>query len=60
MPLSMKNENESLSINTLTAMSTNIVDMAVFNEAVSTMFVDGYLFVSSAGNNCYICPMLFL
>ena len=28
--------------------------MAVFNEAVSTIFVDGYLSVSSVGNNCCI------
>ena len=46
--------DEFFSVNTLTAMSTNIVDMAVFNEAVSTIFVDGYLSVSSAGNNCCI------
>ena len=47
-------------INTLTAMSTKIVYMAVFNEALSTIFVDDYLSVSSAGNNCCIRPMLFL
>ena len=40
----------TLLFNTSTAMSTNIVDT----------FVDGYLSVSSAGNNCCIRPMLFL
>ena len=46
--------------NTLTAMSTIYVDMAVFIEAASTIFVDGYLSVFSAVNNRCIRPMLFL
>ena len=39
-------------------MSTIFVDMAVFNEALSTIFVGGYLSVSSAGNNCCITKYL--
>ena len=31
--------------------------MAVFNETVSTIFVDGYLSASSAGKKCCIGPM---
>ena len=39
-------------------MSAIYVGIAVFNVAASTIFVDGYLFVSSAVNNRCIRPML--
>ena len=59
-PLKENSQKKKICFNTLTAMSTTYVDMAVFNEAASTIFVDGYLSVSSAVNNRCIRPMLFL
>ena len=44
----------------LTAVSAINVDMAVFNEAASTIFVDVCFFIFKAVNNPCVHPRLFL